>query len=109
MKTIRYLAALLLVITGVLHIVDYATAPNDPGSLGILAFGIIYGVTGLLLFASKQYAMYLGIIFPVIGITIVVIKYGVMDLGYMMTLMLLIDIVVIVCCAYLILSKKKST
>jgi len=108
MKNIRYLAALLLVITGVLHIAGYITAPHDPGSLGMLAFGIIYGVTGLLLFTPRKYAVYMGLIFPIIGMTIAIIKFGVKDLGYMMTLLLLIDVVVIVCCAYLLLSRGES-
>ena len=109
MKTIRLLAGILLVITGVLHIASYIKAPDDPGSIGMLVFGIIYGITGLLLFTKKMFPVYLGLILPLIGMTIAIIKFGFPVLISMMGLLLLIDVIVIICCAYLIMNRKKAT
>ena len=108
MKTIRLFAALLLVVTGVLHLVLYIRAPNEPASLGMLVFGIIYAATGLFLFTKKMLAVYAGLSFPLIGMTSAIIKFGIGDLVSMMSLLLLIDVVVISCCAYLILNRRKS-
>ena len=108
MKTLRLIAGALLVITGVLHVVGYFQAPDDPASIGTLVFGFIYGTIGVLLFTKKLYPVYLGLILPLIGMTTVLIKFGFPALKSMMTLLLLIDVVVIVICAYLIL-KRKST
>ena len=107
MKNIRYIAALLLIISGVLHIVSYFKTPNDPGIMGVLAFGIIYAAIGLLLLMPNMYAVYLGLIFPIIGIIAVLVKIGINNLSYTMILLLLIDIVVIICCAYLLINRVK--
>jgi len=107
MKNIRFLAAALLVITGVLHILLYFKTPDDPGIMGVLAFGIVYLSIGLLLFMPNIYALYLGLIFPIIGMTAAIINYVIQNLDNMMILLLIIDIVVIVCCAFLILNRKK--
>jgi hypothetical protein len=105
MKNIRYVAAMLLIISGVLHIVLYFKTPHDPGILGVLAFGIIFAAIGLLLLMPNIYALYLGLIFPIIGIITALVKIGIDNLGYMMILLLLIDIVVIICCAYLLINR----
>ena len=41
MKPVRLLAGLLLLASGVLHVIVYFQAPDNPGSIGILVFGII--------------------------------------------------------------------
>jgi hypothetical protein len=108
MKTIRLIAAVLLLITGVLHVVVYIKAPNDPGNIGFLVFAIIYGITGLLLFTKKLYPVYLGLFLPLIGMTISLIKFGFPALNSMMALLLLIDVIVIISCAYLWLKGKNT-
>jgi len=107
MKNIRYVAAMLLIISGVLHIVLYFKTPNDPGIMGVLAFGIIFAAIGLLLLLPNMYSVYLGLIFPIIGIITALVKIGISNLDYMMILLLLIDIVVIICCAYLLINRTK--
>ncbi|HEY5125089.1 MAG TPA: hypothetical protein VIK14_15270 [Ignavibacteria bacterium] len=108
MKTIRLLAGTLLVITGVLHIAMYIKAPNDPGFIGMLVFGIIYGVTGLLLFTQRIFPIFLGLFLPLIGMIIAIIKFGFPVLISMMALLLLIDLIVIICCVYLVLNRGKA-
>jgi len=107
MKTIRLIAGMLLVISGVLHLVMYIKIQNDdPGSIGTLIFGIIYGTTGLLLFTKQKYPVYLAVIFPLIGMTIALIKFGFPALTSLMALLVLIDILVIIGCGYILMTRK---
>ena len=106
MKIIRLLAGILLIINGVLHIVLYIQTSNNAGSIGILAFGIIYIITGLLLFNKKRYPIFLGIIIPIIGMTLSLIKFGVPELISLSALFKAIGLLVIICCSYLLTKQK---
>jgi uncharacterized membrane protein HdeD (DUF308 family) len=108
MKPIRLIAGTLLLITGILHVVLYFKDPEVPGSIGLLIFGIIYAVTGILLFNRKMYPLYLGLIIPLVGMTLSIIKFGVPDLVSLLALFKLIGIIVISCCGYLLLKHKKA-
>ena len=109
MKTIRLLAGILLIINGVLHIVLYLQTSNNAGSIGILAFGIIYIITGLLLFNKKEYPIYLGIIIPIIGMSLSLIKFGIPELISLSALFKVIGLIVIICCCYIIVRLKLFT
>jgi len=106
MKTIRQIAGLLLLLNGVLHIVEYINTSNNPGSIGILVFGVIYIITGLLLFNKKIYSVYLGLIIPIIGMTLSIIKFGVPELISLSALFKLIGLIVIFCCGYILVNQK---
>jgi uncharacterized membrane protein HdeD (DUF308 family) len=106
MKTIHQIAGLLLLINGVLHIVEYLNTSNTPGSIGILVFGIIYIITGLLLFNKKTYPVYLGLIIPITGMTLSIIKFGVPELFSLSALFKLIGLIVICCCGYILVTRK---
>ena len=106
MKTIRLIAGILLVISGVLHVVMYIKTQDDPGSIGTLIFGIIYAATGLLLFTKQKYPVYLAVIFPLIGMTIALIKFGFPALTSLMALLVLIDILVIAGCIYILVKRN---
>lgn len=107
MKTIRLLAGILLIINGVLHIILYLQTSNNAGSIGILAFGIIYIITGLLFFNKKRYPIYLGIIIPIIGMSLSLIKFGVPELISLSALFKVIGLLVIIFCGYIIVKQKK--
>ncbi len=107
MKTIRLIAGILLLITGVLHVILYAKTPDEPGMIGYLVFGIIYAIIGLLLFTRNWYPVYLGLILPSIGFTICLIKFGFPALVSIDTLLYIIDVIVIICCIVLIVNRKK--
>jgi len=109
MKTIRLLAGILLIINGILHLVLYLQTSNNAGSIGILAFGIIYIITGLLLFNKKKYPVYLGIIIPIIGMSLSLIKFGVPELISLSALFKVIGLLVIVCCSYIIVNQNHKT
>ena len=107
MKTIRLLAGILLLINGVLHIVLYLQTFNNNGSIGLLAFGIIYITTGLLLFNKKRYPIYLGIIIPIIGMSLSLIKFGIPELISLSALFKVIGLIVIIICVYILVNQKK--
>jgi uncharacterized membrane protein HdeD (DUF308 family) len=106
MKIVRFIAAILILTSGVLHITVYIQAPDNPGSIGILLFGVIYCVTGLLLFNSRIYPVYLGIFFPLTGMTLSLIKFGIPNLMSMSALFKLLGTTAIICCCYLLIKKR---
>ena len=108
MRQIRILAGILLLITGVLHVVLYLKDPDVPGSIGLLIFGVIYAVIGILLFNRKTYPLYLGLFIPLIGMTLSIIKFGIHDLISLLALFKLIGLIVIICCGYLLLKRNKE-
>jgi uncharacterized membrane protein HdeD (DUF308 family) len=109
MKAIRLLAGLLLFVSGILHIIVYFQAPDNPGSSGILGFGVIYCLTGLLLFNKKKYPIYLGIFVILIGMTLSLIKFGIPELISMSALFKLLEVIAVGCCCYLLINKKNKS
>jgi hypothetical protein len=108
MKQIRSIAALLLLIDGILHSVSYATTPANSGSIGTLLFGILYIGTGLILLGKKQYPLYLGILLPIVGMTLSFIKFGLPEFFSLSALFKLIGVIVVICCVSVLVHKKQS-
>ena len=107
MKTIRYLAALLMVITGILHVLPMFKEVKDPNAIPMLGFGIAYFATGVLLFMDKKFSQILGIIFPLIGLGVGFGVVGLKNWDTMLTIMFIIDAVVVICCLILLLNRNK--
>ena len=107
MKPIRYFAALLLILTSVLHILPFFKTPQDPNVLPMLAFGIIYFTVGILLFLNMKISSSLGIIFPLIGIGTGFFVIGFRNWGTMLGIMFAIDAIVVLCCIALFFNTKK--
>jgi uncharacterized membrane protein HdeD (DUF308 family) len=108
MKAIRYLAACLLLLTGVLHVIPIIKTPSDPNAVPMLVFGIVYFAIGVLLFLKVKYADLLGIIFPIIGLATGFFMVGVKNWTAMLTFLFAIDALVLICCILLLLNKKKN-
>jgi uncharacterized membrane protein HdeD (DUF308 family) len=107
MKTIRYLAALLMVITAILHVLPMFREVKDPNAIPMLVFGIVYFAIGLLLFMDKKFSQILGIIFPLIGLGVGFVVVGLNNWDTMLTIMFIIDAVVVICCLILLLNRNK--
>jgi len=107
MKTIRYLAALLMVITGILHVLPMFKEVKDPNAIPMLGFGIVYFAIGVLLFMDKKFSQILGIIFPLIGLGVGFGVVGLKNWDTMLTIMFIIDAVVVICCLILLLNRNK--
>lgn len=108
MKAIRFMAGILLLVSGALHIVAYFQAPESPGSIPVLAFGIIYMIVGALLFNTKKYPLYLAIIIPLIGMTLSLIKFGIPELISLSALFKVLEIIAVVCCFVLLVKSQKT-
>ncbi len=108
MKPIRYLAAGLLLLTGVLHILPIFKTPSDTNSIPMLVFGIIYFSIGVLLIMKIKYDSLLGIIFPLIGLGTGFFVVGIKNWNTMLAFMFVIDAVVMICCLILLLNKNKN-
>ena len=108
MKQLRYLAASLMVITGILHVIPIFKGIEDPNALPMLAFGIGYLAIGVLLFLNKQIGKIIGIILPLIGLGIGFIKIGFENWDTMLSVMFLIDAIVVISCIILLLNKNRD-
>jgi hypothetical protein len=100
---VRYVAAFLLLLTGVFHV---SVAFPNPTVMPLQVFGIIYFVLGVLLLFDIRSAKYLALIFPAIGGTSAII--GVKNWTTMITFLFAIDVVVVVCCVVLIIKRADS-
>jgi len=108
MKTILYVAACLLLLTGALHLIPIFKTPSDPNALPMLVFGILYFAVGVLLLMKKRFATYLGIIVPLTGLGVGFFVVGLKNWDTMLSFLFGIDAVVIVCCIDFCLTRKKE-
>ena len=110
MKNVRNIAALLLVLTGLIHLSLFFDIPQAPEMVPVLVFGILYAVIGALVFRRTKYSAILGIAFPALGILggLFLLDPKTMD-PLVRIFLLLIDLVIIACCVILLLRKETET
>jgi hypothetical protein len=108
MKSIRYLAAFLMILTGVMHVLPIFKSPQDSNALPMLIFGIIYFGIGVLLILKHKYSYISGIVFPLIGLGTGFFVVGINNWDVILSIMFAIDAIVVICCVLLILNKSKS-
>jgi len=108
MKTIRYLAALLMILTGVMHVLSMLKSPQDPDAIPMLIFGIVYLGIGVLLILKYKFAYILGIACPLIGLGTGFFVVGIKNWDVILSIMFAIDAIVITFCVLLLLNKGKS-
>lgn len=108
MKTIRYFAGCLLLLTGVLHFLPIIKTPSDPTAIPTLVGGIIYLTIGVLLIMKIKFAPYLGFFLPLLGLALGFIITGIKNWDFLLSIMFAIDAVVAICCLLLLLNKKKE-
>jgi hypothetical protein len=68
MNRIRYLAASLLCLTGIIHVARLGMA--EAPVVIVVGFGVAYLIIGVLLFRNNKIAYYLGVIVPLIGLCV---------------------------------------
>jgi hypothetical protein len=119
-KGLRLLAASLMTLNGVIHLVE--TAFTAGTWMAVMAlFGVLYVAVGIgLLAVHKRISYYLGVIIPLVGASVaalhdysdlVMVTRGfeyVYTFVRFKTPLIVIDIIVIPCCCYLILHKTHS-
>jgi vacuolar-type H+-ATPase subunit I/STV1 len=108
-KTIRSIAAGLLLLTGILHVIQITTAAAiDAAMIITVTFGVLYLVLGFLLFRENRRIVWLAAILPLVGLFLAAI--GMLDKPTLLkALFMAIDIAVAACCFYLIFRKEDRT
>jgi len=108
MNQIRYLAAGLLCLTGVIHVARLGMAQLDATFITTaVIFGVVYLIIGIFLFRNNKTAYYFGAIVPLIGLCGGLV--GMLTNPTMwMAFLIAIDAVIVLSCFYLI-KRKRST
>jgi hypothetical protein len=105
MKPIRSLAAGLLVLTGVLHLVSVAFKTFEATDIITLIFGAAYLVIGFFLFRNGRRALWFGAVVPLVGLLLAGV--GMLKSPTLLgALFIGIDVVIVVCCFFLLFRKK---
>ena len=107
MNRIRYLAAGLLCLTGILHVAQLAVAKLDASVVIAVLFGVAYLVIGLFLFRDNRTAYYLGAIVPLIGLVLATLGMLIHP-TLLAAIFIAIDVVVVLSCFDLIFKSKRS-
>lgn len=111
-RGIRLLAASLMAILGIVYLVLAASFGPFLETAGIPAalmasIGVLYVAIGIGLFAGKRVFDYLGVVVPLIWASMGIIHYtekpDPIEFPFIAT-----EIIVILCCCYLILRKRSS-
>jgi hypothetical protein len=106
MNRIRYLAAGLLCLTGVIHVARLGFPPLDATFvIVVVVFGAAYLIIGGFLFLNSKTAYYFGAIIPLIGLCVgpvILTNPPILFAAFLGA----IEIVVVVSCFYLIKGKR---
>jgi hypothetical protein len=106
MNRIRYLAAGLLCLTGVIHVARLGFPPLDATFvIVVVVFGAAYLIIGGFLFLNSKTAYYFGVIIPLIGLCVgpvILTNPPILFAAFLGA----IEIVVVVSCFYLIKGKR---
>jgi len=108
MKAIRYLAAALFLLDGILHLYFVTKGPSDPNFLAALAFGIIYFALGVLLILNKKFAFWPGFIIPILPLALALFTVDFKTLDAISITILVCDVLVVICCLILLMNKNRS-
>lgn len=98
--------ALLLIFTGILHVITALFAVNQTFPIAIMTFGGFYSIIGLMLLFRNRLAPILGIVFPLLGLLSGILVMGISNWTTMLYFLFAFDIVVIA--GNLILTRKKT-
>lgn len=106
MKTLRYLAAIVLLVAGAMHF--YLTIYPTPeyASIIMFIFGILYCTTGVLLLMKKRFALWLGLI-PILPIAMTPFMLNLNNLDWT-AIMFPMELIAVICCIILLVKKSKG-
>ena len=108
MNRIRYLAAGLLCLTGVIHVARLGIPKSDAAfDTMVVIFGVAYLIIGGFLFRNSKTANYFGAIVPLIGLCGGVVGM-LTNPTIWMAFLIGIDAVIVLSCFYLIKWKRST-
>ena len=105
MSRIRYLAAGLLCLAGVIHVTQLVMVELDAEIVISALFGVAYLIIGILLFQDNKTSYYAGAILPLIG-ALLGTMILLMEPTVLMAFLIAIDAVVVPSCFYLIFKSR---
>lgn len=105
MNRIRYLAAGLLCLTGVIHVAQLGTAQLNRRVIIMVIFGVAYLIIGGFLFRNNKTAYYFCAIVPLIGFCVAIVGM-LINPTILIAFLMAIDVVVVLSCFYLIRRKE---
>jgi len=110
MNQIRFAAAGLLLLNGVVHVLYLFAGPFNVGALITLIFGLLYLLIGVFLFVRPHRNWYLaGTVLPLLGVLLTVLgmlqaqTYTMLQIFF-----IVVDILVVVGCIYLVTRRNKQ-
>ena len=106
MKQFLKLAAMLLLVSSVTHVVQLQVYPLEHHVIGAAVFGIIYFFIGLFLLRRNRLALWLGAIVPSIGGILGVYRFLFLHPNPFTIFHVLIDLVVVPICIYSLKQKR---
>jgi hypothetical protein len=106
MKAIRYLAASMFLLTGVLHLYLAFNPPESFSFISMLIGGIIYSATGVLLLMKLKFARWLGLL-PIIALAMAPFMLDFQNLDWTF-LWIPIELVAVICCLILLIKKSEG-
>lgn len=107
MKAIRYLAASMFLLTGILHFYfTFNPPPEFDSAIAMLSGGIIYSATGILLLLKVGFARWLGLL-PIVAIVITTFQLDLANLDWTI-IWYPIELVAVICCIILLVKKSKG-
>jgi hypothetical protein len=112
MHRIRYLAAGLLCLNGLLHVARLGMPQSDAAFVATaVLFGVVYLVIGGFLFRNARTACTLGAIVPLVGLGVGLCggRAGmVTEFNPWMALLAAMDAAIVVSCVYLIRARRRA-
>ena len=106
MKPIRNLAAILLLLTGVLHLASVLLVKFEATSIITIVFGVAYTLIGALLFRGGRMVLWFGAIVPLMGLSLATIGM-LMKPTLLGAVFMIIDIAVTICCFLLLFRNEQ--
>jgi hypothetical protein len=107
-KTVRYFAAFLLVLTGLLHVMSPVLFKLETAALVVMVlFGAAYLIVGGCLCLERKTACYFGAIVPFVGLIFAALGMVTNPAMFSFTtaFLMVIDVVLVATCVYLIRRK----
>jgi hypothetical protein len=107
MNRIRYLAASLLCLTGVIHVAQLNKAQLNAPVIIMVIFGVAYLIISGFLFWNNKTSYYFGAIVPLVGLCLGTVGMFI-NPTILMAFFIAIDVVVVISCFYLIKGKRSA-
>jgi hypothetical protein len=106
-KGIRFLAAALLLFTGIAHLTIAALGTGIMAD-GSALFGVLYLILGIGLLTGRRLFNYLGAVITILGLIVGAYAYVAISPAPVILPLAVVDVIIISCCFYLILQKTNK-